>query len=246
MATALSAVVTTDSGRPRSDMPPTVTRRGVRASVPASVAPHPGLALQVSESGPGVDLRHAVCRDEGRDQRHRGQSRDSGDEDGRGQALHLVQYGPGGALHRVPTRFVRKYTVTPVTPRGRSLLGCHEAVSGRSGTHIPKRVRQGPWRRLQSLFSTGLKRFVRRVYCPVLEAALRWRYLTASIGVGTMIITIYVAARVATQFGSLAAAAPFENRPLRVISAVGALLLLGSSFLVVAILVERLAFSIAG
>ena len=113
-------------------------------------------------------------------------------------------------------------------------------------SHIPKRVRPGPWRRLQSLFSTGLKRFVRRVYCPVLEAALRWRYLTASIGVGTMIITIYVAARVATQFGSLAAAAPFENRPLRVISAVGALLLLGSSFLVVAILVERLAFSIAG
>ena len=57
-------------------------------------------------------------------------------------------------------------------------------------SHIPKRVRQGPWRRLQSLFSTGLKRFVRRVYCPVLEAALRWRYLTASIGVGTMTVTV--------------------------------------------------------
>ena len=57
-------------------------------------------------------------------------------------------------------------------------------------SHVPKPVRQGPWRRFQLLFSTGLKRFVRRVYCPVLEAALRWRYLTASIGVGTMIVTV--------------------------------------------------------
>ena len=57
-------------------------------------------------------------------------------------------------------------------------------------SHIPKRSRPGPWRRFQSLFSEGLKRFVRTVYCPLLEAALRWRYLTASIGVGIMIITI--------------------------------------------------------
>ena len=52
---------------------------------------------------------------------------------------NLVAYrkasGHAHAIYtRVPTRFVRKYTVTPVTPRGRSLLGCHEAVSGRSGT----------------------------------------------------------------------------------------------------------------
>ena len=36
-------------------------------------------------------------------------------------------------LRRVPTRIVQKYTVTPVTPRGRSLLGCHEAVAGGPG-----------------------------------------------------------------------------------------------------------------
>ena len=57
-------------------------------------------------------------------------------------------------------------------------------------SHIPKTVRQGPWRRFQSRFANGLKRFVRGVYCPILETALRWRYLTASIGVGTMIVTL--------------------------------------------------------
>ena len=61
-----------------------------------------------------------------------------------------------------------------------------------------------------------------------------------------MVIAIYIAIRVVMQFGRLAAAAPFENRPLRVIFAVGALVLLGLSFLVVVTLVERLAVSIAG
>ena len=64
--------------------------------------------------------------------------------------------------------------------------------------------------------------------------------------IGAMIIAIYVVVRVATQFGNLAAAAPFENAILRVIFAAAALVLLGSSFLVVAIFVERLALSIAG
>ena len=57
-------------------------------------------------------------------------------------------------------------------------------------SHIPKRVRQGPWHRFQSRFANGLKRFVQQVYAPLLETALRWRYLTASIGVGTMIVTL--------------------------------------------------------
>ena len=59
-------------------------------------------------------------------------------------------------------------------------------------SHIPRRVRRGPWRRLQSRFANGLKRFVQRIYCPVLDAALRWRYLTASVGVGVMIVTVGV------------------------------------------------------
>ena len=31
---------------------------------------------------------------------------------------------------------------------------------------------------------------MQRVYCPVLDAALRWRYLTAAVGVGVMIVTV--------------------------------------------------------
>ena len=50
----------------------------------------------------------------------------------------------------------------------------------------------------------------------------------------------------ATQFGNLVSAAPFENRALKTCFAVGALVLLGFSFLVVAIFVERLALSVAG
>ena len=57
-------------------------------------------------------------------------------------------------------------------------------------SHVPRRVRRGPWRRLQSRFANGLKRFAQRVYCPVLDAALRWRYLTAAVGAGVMIVTV--------------------------------------------------------
>ena len=46
-----------------------------------------------------------------------------------------------------------------------------------------------------------------------------------------------------TQFGPLADAAPFRNRALRVIFALGALMVLGLSFLVIVTLVERLALS---
>ena len=60
------------------------------------------------------------------------------------------------------------------------------------------------------------------------------------------IITIYVAFRVVTQFGRLAAAAPFERRPLRLIFAAGILALLGLSFLVVVTLVDHLTVSVAG
>ena len=50
----------------------------------------------------------------------------------------------------------------------------------------------------------------------------------------------------ATQFGNLFSAAPFGNRALKTIFAVGAIVLLGFSFLVVTIFVERLALSVAG
>ena len=56
-------------------------------------------------------------------------------------------------------------------------------------SHIPRRRKPGPWRRFQSLFSNGLKLFIARVYTPLLETALRWRYVTAAIGLSTLILT---------------------------------------------------------
>ena len=56
-------------------------------------------------------------------------------------------------------------------------------------SHIPRRRREGPLRRFQQLFANGLKRFVQRVYKPVLELGLQWRYLTAAVGVSTLIVT---------------------------------------------------------
>ena len=54
---------------------------------------------------------------------------------------------------------------------------------------IPMRRRSGPLRRFQQLFANSLKLLVRTVYQPMLELALRWRYLTAAIGVSTLVLT---------------------------------------------------------
>ena len=57
-------------------------------------------------------------------------------------------------------------------------------------SHMGKRGDPGVWRRFQGPFATGLKLFIRRGYQPALETALRWRYLTASIGIATMLLTL--------------------------------------------------------
>ena len=85
-----------------------------------------------------------------------------------------------------------------------------------------------------------------RVFAAAALAGSAWIDDAPPLELAAVIIAMYVAVRVATQFGNLAAAAPFESRPLRMIFAVGALALLGLSFLVVVTLVERLALSIAG
>ena len=54
----------------------------------------------------------------------------------------------------------------------------------------PKRVRRGPWRRFRAQLARGLEQGAQDVYRPVLERALRWRYLTASVGVAMMIVTL--------------------------------------------------------
>ena len=59
-----------------------------------------------------------------------------------------------------------------------------------------------------------------------------------------MIITCYVAVRIATQFSNLVSSAPFETRALKTIFAIGAIVLLVLSFLVVITFVDRLARSV--
>jgi len=84
-----------------------------------------------------------------------------------------------------------------------------------------------------------------RVFAAATLAGSAWLDDAPPLGLAALIITIYVAVRVATQFGNLAAAAPFENRVMKTVFAVGALVLLGFSFLVVAIFIERLARLVA-
>ena len=84
-----------------------------------------------------------------------------------------------------------------------------------------------------------------RVFAAAALVGSAWIDDAPPLEIGALIIAIYVAVRVVTQFGSLAAAAPFENRALKTTFAVGALVLLGLSFLVVAIFIDRLALSVA-
>ena len=46
------------------------------------------------------------------------------------------------------------------------------------------------WQRFQDFFSEGLIRFVRDVYRPLLDRALEWRYVTLSLGIATLFLTI--------------------------------------------------------
>ena len=85
-----------------------------------------------------------------------------------------------------------------------------------------------------------------RVFVAATLVGSAWIDDAPPLELAAAVITIYVAVRVVTQFGRLAAAAPFQSRPLRVIFAVGALGLLALSFLVVVTLVDRLSVSVAG
>ena len=56
--------------------------------------------------------------------------------------------------------------------------------------HIRRRPdASGPWRRFQQFFANGLKAFARTAYQPLLKTALRWRYVTAALGLSTLILT---------------------------------------------------------
>ena len=85
-----------------------------------------------------------------------------------------------------------------------------------------------------------------RVFVAATLVGSAWIDDAPPLEIAARIIALYVAVRVATQFRNFAAAAPFESRPLQMIFAGGALVLLGLAFLVIATLVERLSISIVG
>ena len=95
---------------------------------------------------------------------------------------------------------------------------------------------------VEEIFFTWLM----RVFAAAILVGCAWIDDAPPLDLAAMIIATYVAVRVATQFGCLVSAAPFENRVLKTSFAVGALVLLGLSFLVVITFVERLALSVVG
>ncbi len=94
----------------------------------------------------------------------------------------------------------------------------------------------------EAIFFTWLM----RVFAAATLVGCSWIDDAPPLNLGALIIAGYVAVRVATQFGNLVSAAPFENRALKTFFAVGAIALLGLSFLVVAVFIERLALSVVG
>ena len=84
-----------------------------------------------------------------------------------------------------------------------------------------------------------------RVVVAAILVGSAWIDDAPPLGIAAMLITLYVAARVLSQFGALVAAAPFENRALKMLFAVVALGLLAAAFAIVAIFVERLAIAVA-
>ena len=78
-----------------------------------------------------------------------------------------------------------------------------------------------------------------RVFVAATLVGSAWIDDAPPLEIAATLIGIYVAVRVATQFDRLATAAPFQNRALQMIFAVGALMVLGLSFLVIVTLVER-------
>jgi multidrug efflux pump subunit AcrB len=64
-------------------------------------------------------------------------------------------------------------------------LGHHGALDS-----SPRRRSSDAWRRFQDRVADRLRRFIEESYRPTLERALEWRYLTAAVGITTMLLTL--------------------------------------------------------
>jgi multidrug efflux pump subunit AcrB len=54
----------------------------------------------------------------------------------------------------------------------------------------PRNAVSAAWRNFQDRIATGLRRFIDERYGPLLDRALEWRYLTAALGVFTLLVTL--------------------------------------------------------
>ena len=91
----------------------------------------------------------------------------------------------------IPGVFGRIFRIIPLVVIPCLLFSLIESL-GILPAHLAHSHRRGPagvWRRFQQRIASGLTWFVRAVYEPVLEVALRWRYVTAAIGVSSLVLT---------------------------------------------------------
>ena len=68
--------------------------------------------------------------------------------------------------------------------------------------HARRRRAAGPWSRFQQRVADGLVWVARSVYGPMLEAALRWRYVTAALGIAALMLSgaLVLSGRLALRF----------------------------------------------
>lgn len=83
-----------------------------------------------------------------------------------------------------------------------------------------------------------------RVFAAAVLVGTAWIDDAPPLEIVAMLVGIYVAVRVVSQFSALVAAAPFENRVLSIIFAIGVIILLAGAFLIVITFVDRIADSL--
>ena len=100
----------------------------------------------------------------------------------------LMIEGPTGKIMRVIPLVVLPTLVFSLV-ESLLILPHHLSHLRRSET-LRKKGLSGLWNRVQDFISGLLKRFIRRVYEPVLGWAVEWRYLTAAVGISTLVLVV--------------------------------------------------------
>tara|TARA_B100000959_G_scaffold196727_1_gene205710 strand:- start:821 stop:1084 length:264 start_codon:yes stop_codon:yes gene_type:complete len=85
-----------------------------------------------------------------------------------------------------------------------------------------------------------------RVFLTAILAGSAWIDDAPPLEIVAMLVVIYVAVRIASQFSALRLASPFQNRALSVIFALVILILLVGAFLIVVTFVNSIALSVVG